>query len=245
MQQAKQKKRPKTAIQLKTQDTLIREALELEERNVASLKEFLAREEEKKRHARVVKANVEPPMLRWISRVENVGVRPGIVVVEPPEATDVGLDSHMDDPSPGLSVASTTTPHEPNAVVVHGSTPDISSSSEIPAPDTNMARTADTCATASPKGSHIHTAFSSVASTALHNGSHDSPSTELPVPPMEKDTRNYVIVELPFGSTKGAEMKALFGNQTAWGALADARREELKQQIASELHTLPTFTPFF
>ncbi len=82
-------KRAKVVHIKKTQDTLIREALELEERNVAALKEFLGREEEKKRQAKVVRAKVEQPLLRWISRTEDVPV-PGVQMIDDSiEHTDI------------------------------------------------------------------------------------------------------------------------------------------------------------
>ncbi|KAG9001111.1 hypothetical protein FRB90_011684 [Tulasnella sp. 427] len=64
------KKRAKPVIAVETQDVSIREALELEERNVASLANLLKKEEEKKRQARVTRTNIGPPVVRWISRIE-------------------------------------------------------------------------------------------------------------------------------------------------------------------------------
>ncbi|KAG8919597.1 hypothetical protein FRC01_001207 [Tulasnella sp. 417] len=74
--QALHRKRPKSVVPVKTQDVLIREALELEERNVASLADLLNKEEEKKRQARVVRTRIEAPVVRWISRIEKPLGRP-------------------------------------------------------------------------------------------------------------------------------------------------------------------------
>ncbi|KZT58561.1 YL1-domain-containing protein [Calocera cornea HHB12733] len=76
--------RPKRPIQpRKTQDQLIADALELEERNVKSLKDFLAREEEKKRTARVVRKTVhDGGVVAFISRAEEVRIPP-VQVIEP------------------------------------------------------------------------------------------------------------------------------------------------------------------
>ncbi|EJT98999.1 YL1-domain-containing protein [Dacryopinax primogenitus] len=74
-------KRP--TVPRKTQDQLIADALELEERNVQSLKDFLAREEEKKRVARVVRKTVhEGGVLSFVSRAEEIKV-PLVQVIEP------------------------------------------------------------------------------------------------------------------------------------------------------------------
>ncbi|KAG9122860.1 hypothetical protein FRC07_000583 [Ceratobasidium sp. 392] len=69
-------KRPRKATVTKTQDELIAEALELEEKNTKSLKEFLVKEEEKRAAARrVVRMKIEGPLVRWVSRAEDVRVR--------------------------------------------------------------------------------------------------------------------------------------------------------------------------
>ncbi|KZO99656.1 hypothetical protein CALVIDRAFT_534080 [Calocera viscosa TUFC12733] len=79
--------RPKRPTQpRKTQDQLIADALELEERNVKSLKDFLAREEEKKRAARVVrKALHDGGVVAFISRAEEVRLPP-VQVITPSAA---------------------------------------------------------------------------------------------------------------------------------------------------------------
>lgn len=83
--QALYRKRPKSVVPVKTQDVLIREALELEERNVASLADLLNKEEEKKRQARVVRTRIEAPVVRWISRIEKPLERP-----HRPDVEDLG-----------------------------------------------------------------------------------------------------------------------------------------------------------
>ncbi|KAG8737928.1 hypothetical protein FRC10_007533 [Ceratobasidium sp. 414] len=69
-------KRPRKVIVTKTQDELIAEALELEEKNTKSLKEFLVKEEEKRAAARrVVRVKINGPLVRWVSRAEDVRVK--------------------------------------------------------------------------------------------------------------------------------------------------------------------------
>ncbi|KAG8705823.1 hypothetical protein FRC08_001425 [Ceratobasidium sp. 394] len=69
-------KRPRKVVVTKTQDELIAEALELEEKNTKSLQEFLVKEEEKRAAARrVVRMKIDGPLVRWVSRAEDVRVR--------------------------------------------------------------------------------------------------------------------------------------------------------------------------
>lgn len=78
----------KSGVPVKTQDVLIREALELEERNVASLRNLLNKEEEKKRQARVVRTRIEAPVVRSISRIEKSAEQPLRPDVEGPGVPD-------------------------------------------------------------------------------------------------------------------------------------------------------------
>ena len=66
-------KRVKSQIEIKTQDSLIREALELEEQNIKKLKEFLTLEEQRRNKVRVVRPQIDGPFLRWVSRVQATG----------------------------------------------------------------------------------------------------------------------------------------------------------------------------
>ncbi|KAG8908087.1 hypothetical protein FRB99_000531 [Tulasnella sp. 403] len=195
-------KRHKAAVAPKTQDTLIREALELEERNVESLKAFLTREEEKKKQARVVRTRVEPPLLRWISRTEGIDAREGpriqIISTSP-------SDGNANDTS-----ALTTTQD--------GSSRDTHSSAVLSAPPPPASHAPNTT-----KGEFIR------RETDQHLCVR--PDTT-PLRGGNRDTRNYVVVQLARGGKKVSEMEALFGKHTDWSRVANMRREEQKQEIA-------------
>ncbi|GJJ13860.1 hypothetical protein Clacol_008117 [Clathrus columnatus] len=68
------KRPPKEVKRRKTQADLIAAALDLEEENIKSHREYLAVEEERRRKARVVKPVTVGPKVRWRSRIEDVAV---------------------------------------------------------------------------------------------------------------------------------------------------------------------------
>ncbi|KAH9914868.1 YL1 nuclear protein-domain-containing protein [Fomitopsis serialis] len=72
-------KKAKTPERLPTQRELIERALKMEEGNIKEHREYLSTEEEKRKKARLVRTAVQGPLLRWISKAEEVTVR-----VEPP-----------------------------------------------------------------------------------------------------------------------------------------------------------------
>jgi YL1 nuclear protein len=61
-----------------TQDELISYALDNDEGNIVDHRDYLKLEEEKRKRARVVRATIDDPLLRWISKGEDVKI-----VVEP------------------------------------------------------------------------------------------------------------------------------------------------------------------
>ncbi|KAH9850570.1 YL1 nuclear protein-domain-containing protein [Lenzites betulinus] len=68
-------KRAKSKNKALTQAELISRALDMEEGNIAEHKNYLTIEEEKRRKARVVRASVQGPLLRWISKADEVTVQ--------------------------------------------------------------------------------------------------------------------------------------------------------------------------
>ena len=72
--QASLTKRPKEAERRKSQADLITAALDMEEDNIKSHRDYLVTEEERRRKARVIKPMTVGPKLRWRSRVEDVSV---------------------------------------------------------------------------------------------------------------------------------------------------------------------------
>ncbi|KAI0358850.1 hypothetical protein OH77DRAFT_1396206 [Trametes cingulata] len=79
-------KRTKSSNRALTQAELIARALDMEEGNISEHKNYLTIEEEKRRKARVVRTSVQGPLLRWISKPEEITVQvdPG---PPPPPAT--------------------------------------------------------------------------------------------------------------------------------------------------------------
>lgn len=66
----------KATIRAPTQDELLARALDTEEGNIIEHRDYLSLEEEKRRRARVVRAAVNGPVLRWVSRAETVEAAP-------------------------------------------------------------------------------------------------------------------------------------------------------------------------
>lgn len=68
-------KKLKSKQRAPTQAELMARALAMEEGNIIQHRDYLKLEEEKRRQARVVRPAVKGPLLRWVSRVEEVPVR--------------------------------------------------------------------------------------------------------------------------------------------------------------------------
>ncbi|KAJ7127190.1 YL1 nuclear protein-domain-containing protein [Mycena epipterygia] len=67
-------KKPRREVRTLSQTELIARALDAEEGNIVEHRDYLKVEEEKRRRARVVRPVVQGPLLRWVSRVEEVKV---------------------------------------------------------------------------------------------------------------------------------------------------------------------------
>ncbi|KAI0717508.1 YL1 nuclear protein-domain-containing protein [Cerioporus squamosus] len=74
-------KRAKTKTKAPTQAELVARALDMEEGNIEQHKNYLTIEEEKRRKAQVVRASVQGPLIRWVSKKEEVTV---LVLPTPP-----------------------------------------------------------------------------------------------------------------------------------------------------------------
>ncbi|KAI0089904.1 YL1 nuclear protein-domain-containing protein [Irpex rosettiformis] len=79
-------RRVKVKTQALTQDQLIARALDMEDGNIKEHRNYLQMEEEKRKRARVVRTAVEGPLIRWISRAEEI-----TVLVQPPPPPPVSL----------------------------------------------------------------------------------------------------------------------------------------------------------
>ncbi|KAI0063065.1 hypothetical protein BV25DRAFT_1915397 [Artomyces pyxidatus] len=78
-------KKTKVKARALTQDELIARALDMEEGNISEHKNYLSVEEEKRKRAHVVRTVVQGPLLRWVSKREDV-----VVPVVPLEASTSG-----------------------------------------------------------------------------------------------------------------------------------------------------------
>ncbi|KAI1790488.1 YL1 nuclear protein-domain-containing protein [Ganoderma leucocontextum] len=107
--QASIPKRTKTQLKAPTQEELMMRALSMEEGNIDEHKNYLTLEEEKRRKARVVRASVQGPLLRWVSKKEEetVLVQPPPPPPLPPAPSNPYVPYHH---VPSPSVTTPTTP---------------------------------------------------------------------------------------------------------------------------------------
>ncbi|KAF8168441.1 YL1 nuclear protein-domain-containing protein [Crassisporium funariophilum] len=85
---ASQPKKAKIEYKRHTQGELIALALDTEEGNIVEHRDYLKNEAEKRKRARVVRTTVEGPLLRWISKKEEVKVL--VPLPPPPPAPSFG-----------------------------------------------------------------------------------------------------------------------------------------------------------
>ncbi|KAI0324453.1 hypothetical protein GY45DRAFT_1262825 [Cubamyces sp. BRFM 1775] len=78
-------KRVKSKTKAPTQEELIARALDMEEGNIEEHRNYLTIEEEKRRKARVVRTSVNGPLLRWISKAEEITVQIDPDPIPPPK----------------------------------------------------------------------------------------------------------------------------------------------------------------
>ncbi|KAJ6544854.1 YL1 nuclear protein-domain-containing protein [Mycena vulgaris] len=90
-------KKPRAQVRTVSQAELIARALDAEEGNIVEHRDYLKLEEEKRRRARVVRPAVEGPLVRWVSRVEEVKV-----VVPPPPVYGYGYAGYLGGSSGGF-----------------------------------------------------------------------------------------------------------------------------------------------
>ncbi|QRW05772.1 kinesin motor domain protein [Ceratobasidium sp. AG-Ba] len=191
-------KRPRKAIVTKTQDELIAEALELEEKNVKSLQEFLVKEEEKRAAARrVVRMRIEGPKLRWISRAEDVRVRIEEV------ATTPAVGSNL------LTAPVPTVPNNTSLPIINGPShhparSPLSQSVTLPLPDNNQARVQEHASQPDPtttlKATQVATTTPSTSPLTPQN----ERASGTPAP-SNSGRRMQVYVELPRRPVSGSQ----------------------------------------
>ncbi|OAX40472.1 hypothetical protein K503DRAFT_848945 [Rhizopogon vinicolor AM-OR11-026] len=104
-------KKARVVTKAPTQDELIARALDMEEGNIIEHRDYLKLEEEKRARARVVRTAIEGPVLRWISRKEQVKVQ-----VTPPAPSPAQYPSQYGfvySPNQGPSHSGTQAYHSP------------------------------------------------------------------------------------------------------------------------------------
>lgn len=239
--QASLPKRKKAPLASKTQDALIREALELEERNVASLKHFLSREEEKKKQARVVRAKVSPPLLRWISRIED-NPQPLVQLLD-----GVGLSAPQPTEAPPAEASSASISHVCSLAVEEFTSISLASS---PRENSGTPRwTAPNPVPATPPPIIVVLPATPAASTALQDVPMSSQEPRI-TDPMDatatddrvhhildktdstRQARNYVVLELASTGKRMSDEEALFCGHRDWSRAAEARREQLRERVS-------------
>ncbi|KAL1668751.1 YL1 nuclear protein-domain-containing protein [Schizophyllum commune] len=108
---ATQGPRKRTEERSFTQAELIRRALDNEEGNVTEHRDYLKREEEKRRKARVAKQKLTGPLVRWVSRAEEVVTRlPDPDAPPPPLPAPPQTHQPLEDPHVYENYLSTSAP---------------------------------------------------------------------------------------------------------------------------------------
>jgi hypothetical protein len=185
-----------------TQAELIQRALDMEEKNITDHRNYLQEEEERRRKAKVVRKGVEGPVLRWISKAEDLP----IPTTNDPSATSMtALDHHsLHETQPSLNMDGQTngTPEMP-----------VSPRDEHP-----------------PSSSKPSDAVPSSLQFLLNPAPDDPSQLRCPSPPppapvkLEKVTKNYLVHELSQSEDSRKPnwrqtMEALFGAHVRWDEL--------------------------
>ncbi|KIY52939.1 YL1-domain-containing protein [Fistulina hepatica ATCC 64428] len=199
---ATQTPRKHVEIRVFTQDELITRALNNEEGNIVEHRDYLKREEEKRKHARVVRTTITGPVVRWISRIENEErkITTAPTSVDPSSSSSFplssssypsALPSHPTQPSPSYSAYSQTATFPVQSSASSQTNPRSGSLMTHPSSDPSQSYTQP---------------FSMQA---------------VEITKTEKVSRNYVVYER--GQDEDAErpqwkdtMEALFGNHVDW-----------------------------
>jgi hypothetical protein len=164
----------------------------MEEGNVIQHRDYLVLEEEKRKRARVIRATIEGPLLRWVSRIEEVPVQEDLR----PTPSSSTLDSQTNHPKQSFQQGSAS------QFIVNfqqSYTPPYAQSSDSQYGVWHGGRT--------------HTSEASTSASL--------PSHELPRPRKEKVPRNYVVIETEqsesaFPPTWKQTMDAMFGDHVKW-----------------------------
>jgi hypothetical protein len=227
-----------------TQAELIARALDNEEGNIVEHRDYLKNEEEKRKRARVVRATVEGPLLRWVSRGEE------IKVVVPPPTTSYSMPQ-PNYPYGSFNSASGSMPYGQNystqasqipsgtyvgalnyTPVLPGAATTTTSSFQLPKPPAQSQFEPTNYISYSPQ---VNASLSRPPTVPAAQPVAPAPQPAIPAPPpatpaaqpmerREKVAKNYVIHELSQheGVPKAPwiqTMSAMFGDHVKWDEL--------------------------
>ncbi|KAL6300983.1 YL1 nuclear protein-domain-containing protein [Sparassis latifolia] len=197
-------KKVKAKIRAPTQDELIARALDMEEGNIIEHRDYLSIEEEKRKRARLVRTAVQGPLLRVISKVEEVKVKvePVPYSAAPYHYTYSPTPYSSTAQSPSAQSLPSPSYFHPSATVYHPPQPASTQSSSIPAAGVLPLR------------------------PFQHGYVPPNPTVQgvEPVERTEKVSRNYVVHELVQTEDEPrpswlSTMKAMFGDHVNWDEL--------------------------
>ncbi|KAF9466890.1 YL1 nuclear protein-domain-containing protein [Collybia nuda] len=215
-----------------TQAELIARALDNEEGNIVEHRDYLQNEEEKRKRARVVRATVQGPLLRWVSRGEEIKV-----IVPPPTTSAYPIPQSMY-PYGYFNPTSGSMPYGQNYTTTMAtgtnfstlnSTPTIGGSASTATPNATTSSIPQK-PPAQPQFEPTNYISYSPQVNASVSGPPIPPLSQPPataLPPVErteKIAKNYVVHELSqYESTPKASwnetMSAMFGDHVKWDEL--------------------------
>ncbi|ETW87755.1 hypothetical protein HETIRDRAFT_378930 [Heterobasidion irregulare TC 32-1] len=188
-------KKAKAKLRALNQEELIARALDMEEGNMIDHRDYLRNEEEKRKRAHVTRTVIEGPLLRWISKREELAV-----IVDPPAVSSDPGHHASQGQTLGDSLDSTL----------------ITNTSHAPYSSTGPSQSS-----ASPFQPSISHATARPVSPLASSSSHSNLSK---VETKETVAKNYVIHEIP-RSKDGSKpswretMAAMFGDTVKWDEL--------------------------
>ncbi|KAI0317910.1 YL1 nuclear protein-domain-containing protein [Amylostereum chailletii] len=195
-------KKTKIKTRAPTQDELIARALDMEEDNIVEHRDYLMNEEERRKRAHVVRTAVEGPLVRWISRREEVT----IPIDPPPSPTK----------QPSVSVPARA-PEISNSVAPQSSAGSTCKSCCSPNSCIFMSLVFSWSMNAPISGLVPPPSIDPLHASSI-------PPIDPPPPKKETVTRNYVIHEASQGDDARKPgymdtMSALFGDHVKWDEL--------------------------
>ncbi|KAG2142702.1 YL1 nuclear protein-domain-containing protein [Suillus cothurnatus] len=197
-------KKARVVTKAPTQDELIARALDTEEGNIIEHRDYLKLEEEKRARARVVRTALEGPVLRWISRKEQVKVEvtPPVPSPYPPQY------GFIYNPHQGTSYSGTQNYQSPFRAYV-------------PAPEGSPGTSRGLAATTSQPQSSTPSANTPSQPSYYYYPVQPPPATPSVQERVDDVCKNYIVHELsqdpsaakpPWKDT----MSAMFGDEVKW-----------------------------